>query len=212
MVSAAPCTLLLKPTSDSFDVNECRKALETGSEKAKIEAMSNLLHAVATGESCGSLVMHVIRFVMPNQKSKLLKKLVLLFFEMVPKVDSDGKLLQEMILLWYEEMALPLLWLIVFHSNALRMDLQHPNEFVQGVTLRFVCKLTEPELLEPLLPVVRTCLVHRLCRPRVLIYLSVGAQPSVCEAQCHLCCLVYLPPPGIDDPGRSRAYRAGAGR
>jgi coatomer subunit beta len=101
MPSTAPCTLLLKPTSDSFDVNECRKALETGSEKAKIEAMSNLLHAVAVGEACGSLVMHVIRFVMPNQKNKFLKKLVLLFFEMVPKVDSDGKLLQEMILLWY---------------------------------------------------------------------------------------------------------------
>lgn len=38
---------------------------------------------------------------MPNQKNKFLKKMVLLFFEMVPKVDSEGKLLQEMILLWY---------------------------------------------------------------------------------------------------------------
>jgi coatomer subunit beta len=38
--------------------------------------------------------------------------------------------------------------------------LQHPNEYVRGVTLRFVCKLTEPELLEPLLPVVRACLEH----------------------------------------------------
>lgn len=47
----------------------------------------------------------------------------------------------------------------MIHSNALRSDLQHPNEYVRGVTLRFVCKLTEPELLEPLIPVVRQCLV-----------------------------------------------------
>lgn len=54
------------------------------------------------------------------------------------------------------------------------MDLQHPNEFVQGVTLRFVCKLTEPELLEPLLPVVRTCLViNALSYPYT--YICVGA-------------------------------------
>lgn len=45
-------------------------------------------------------------------------------------------------------------------SNALRSDLQHPNEYVRGVTLRLVCKLQEPELLEPLLSVVRACLVR----------------------------------------------------
>lgn len=96
-----PCTLLLKSSPEPFDVNDCRRALETGSEKAKIDAMKALLTATANGEPCGSLVMHVIRFVMPNQKNKLLKKLVLYFFELVPKVDGEGKLLQEMILLWY---------------------------------------------------------------------------------------------------------------
>lgn len=99
-VADEPCTLLLKPRAEPFDVNECRKALENGTEAAKIEAMIGLLHAMADGEPCGSLVMHVIRFVMPNQKNKFLKKLVLYFFELVPKVDAEGKLLQEMILLW----------------------------------------------------------------------------------------------------------------
>lgn len=102
MIASSPCTLLIKPTADAFDVNECRKTLETGSETAKIEAMSSLLAAVANGEPCSSLIMHVIRFVMPNQKNKFLKKLVLYFFELVPKTDSEGKLLQEMILLWYK--------------------------------------------------------------------------------------------------------------
>ncbi len=100
MPTAQPCSLLLKPSPVPFDINDCRKALENGSENAKIDAMSALLTAMANGEPCGSLVMHVIRFVMPNQKNKFLKKLVLLFFEMVPKVDTEGKLLQEMILLW----------------------------------------------------------------------------------------------------------------
>lgn len=49
-----------------------------------------------------------------------------------------------------------------FHSNSWRNDLQHPNEFVRGATLRFLCHLREPELLEPLMPSVRSCLVKRL--------------------------------------------------
>jgi len=40
-------------------------------------------------------------------------------------------------------------------------DLQHPNEFLRGSTLRFLCKLKEPELLEPLMPAIRACLEHR---------------------------------------------------
>jgi len=43
----------------------------------------------------------------------------------------------------------------------LRNDLLHPNEFVRGNTLRFLCKLKEAELLEPLIPSVRNCLEHK---------------------------------------------------
>lgn len=96
------CTLLVKGSGESLDVNEIRQCLETGSDKAKIEAMTKVLTAMANGDGSGAgLLMHVIRFVMPNQKNKYLKKLVFLFVELVPKVDADGKLLQEMILLWY---------------------------------------------------------------------------------------------------------------
>lgn len=44
-----------------------------------------------------SLLMTVIRFVMPSQDHTL-KKLLLIFWEIVPKYSSDGKLMQEMIL------------------------------------------------------------------------------------------------------------------
>lgn len=43
----------------------------------------------------------------------------------------------------------------------MRFDLQHPNEYVRGNTLRFVCKLRDAELVEPLLQPARQCLEHR---------------------------------------------------
>lgn len=39
-------------------------------------------------------------------------------------------------------------------------DLQHPNEYIRGSTLRFLCKIKEAEILEPLVPSVRACLVN----------------------------------------------------
>jgi coatomer subunit beta len=39
--------------------------------------------------------------------------------------------------------------------------LQHPNEYIRGATLRFLQKIREAELLEPLVPSVRSCLEHR---------------------------------------------------
>ena len=75
----------------------------------------------------------------------MIKKLLLIFWEIVPKTEPDGRLKHEMILV----------------CDAYRKDLQHPNEFIRGATLRFLCKLKEPELLEPLMPSIRTCLEHR---------------------------------------------------
>ena len=47
------------------------------------------------------------------------------------------------------------------NSNGIRNDLQHPNEYIRGNTLRFLSKLREPELIEPLLSSARSCLEHR---------------------------------------------------
>ena len=69
----------------------------------------------------------------------------MLYWEVVPKVSPDGKLLPEMILV----------------CNALRNDLISPNEYVRGCMLRFLCKLKEHDILEPLIPSVKACLEHR---------------------------------------------------
>ena len=39
---------------------------------------------------------------------------------------------------------------------------QHPNEYIRGATLRFLQKISrDAELLEPLIPICRSCLEHR---------------------------------------------------
>jgi coatomer subunit beta len=49
------------------------------------------------GEKFPSILMTIIRFVMPVA-DHFLKKLLLVFWEIVPKNTPDGKLMQEMIL------------------------------------------------------------------------------------------------------------------
>lgn len=140
------CYTLINVTLDSEPPNELqlRSDLEKGDVTAKIEALKKTIHLMLNGEKFPNLLMTIIRFVLPLQDHTI-KKLLLIFWEIVPKTTPDGKLLQEMILV----------------CDAYRKDLQHPNEFIRGSTLRFLCKLKEPELLEPLMPAIRTCLEHR---------------------------------------------------
>ncbi|TPX58671.1 hypothetical protein PhCBS80983_g02984 [Powellomyces hirtus] len=125
-------------------MQELRKQLETQKDEQKIETMKRILLIMLNGDPLPQLLMHIIRFVVPS-KNKQLKKLLLIYWEICPKTSPDGKLKQEMVLV----------------CNNLRNDLLHPNEFIRGSTLRFLCKLREAELLEPLIPAVRTCLEHR---------------------------------------------------
>ncbi len=111
--------------------------------------------------------MPIIQYVLPS-KNKQIKRILHLYWEVCPKLDDSGKLKQEMILVWYvgnkSLTTLPLLTLILRNSNAIRNDLQHPNEYIRGATLRFLQKIREAELLEPLVPTVRSCLVSSAIR------------------------------------------------
>jgi coatomer subunit beta len=75
--------------------------LEKGTDEAKIETMKRILSVMLNGDPMTGLLMHIIRFVMPS-KNKPLKKLLYLYYEICPKHDSNGKLRQEWILVWYE--------------------------------------------------------------------------------------------------------------
>ncbi|XP_067946901.1 coatomer subunit beta-like [Watersipora subatra] len=146
MSDQACYTLLADPHEGDFpNEQEIKTLLEKGTVADKRNTIKKLVHMVLSGERVGaSLLMHVIRFAMPTLDHEL-KKLLLIFWEVVPKYTPDGKMMHEYILV----------------CDAYRKDLQHPNEYIRGCTLRFLCKLKEPELLEPLMPTIRACLEHR---------------------------------------------------
>ena len=73
-------------------------------------------------------------------------------------MDESGKMRHEMILV----------------CNAIQRDLQHPNEYIRGNTLRYLTKLKEPELLETLVPNVRQCLEHRHAYVRKMLFSHYG--------------------------------------
>lgn len=141
----APCyTIINSPDMEIPNEMQLKLDLEKGDTNVKIETLKKVIQMLLNGERLSGLIMTIIRFVLPVQNHTI-KKLLLIFWEIVPKTSPDGKLLQEMILV----------------CDAYRKDLQHPNEFLRGSTLRFLCKLKEPELLEPLMPAIRACLDHR---------------------------------------------------
>lgn len=146
VVQSVPCTILLHPAviQESAGVQLLRRQIEEGSDEQKRDAVKATILLLLQGESVPQMLMPIIRFAMPS-KDRVLKKLLLLFWEVVDKKTADGKLLHEMILV----------------CNALMKDLNHPNEYIRGSTLRLVCKLKEPELLEPLIESIRLCLDHR---------------------------------------------------
>ncbi|KAJ9461186.1 Coatomer subunit beta-2 [Diplonema papillatum] len=149
------CPLLVSYDKQSPTQKELREKIEKGDTATKIEAVKDMIALTLNGEPQTKMIMPVIRFIQPagsTTSTKVssdplihtLKKIVLYFWEVMDKVDSKGNLLPELILV----------------VDSLRRDLSHPNEFVRGATLRFLCRLKEKEILEPLAPTVLECLAH----------------------------------------------------
>lgn len=85
--------------ADQPTLQELKTQLEKGTDDTKIDTMKKILTIMLNGDPMPGLLMHIIRFVMPS-KSKPLKKLLYLYYEICPKHDSNGKLKQEWILVW----------------------------------------------------------------------------------------------------------------
>jgi len=140
-------TLIYSPSvTDSEPSNEMqlKQEIEHGDNRTKTEALKKVILMTLNGEKLTGLLMTIIKYLLPSADHTI-KKLLLIFWEIWPKTDEQGKLRPEMILV----------------CDAYRKDLQHPNEFIRGSTLRFLCKLRQPELIEPLMPAIRACLEHR---------------------------------------------------
>lgn len=86
-------------TEGTPTLQELRTQLEKGTDESKVETMKRILTIMLNGDPMPQLLMHIIRFVMPS-KSKPLKKLLYFYYEICPKLDNQGKLKQEFILVW----------------------------------------------------------------------------------------------------------------
>ncbi|KAN0015100.1 hypothetical protein ACTFIU_001423 [Dictyostelium citrinum] len=149
-----PCTILINyDKGDPPQVNEFKQNFEHGTTEQKIETLKKVILYTINGEPIPQLLMPIILYVMPSNDHTI-KKLLLIYWEVIEKTHL-GKLKSEMILV----------------CNSLLNDLNHPNEFVRGSTLRFLCKLREAEVLEPLVPSVRTNLEnrHAYCRRNAVL-------------------------------------------
>ncbi|KAI3404577.1 SEC26 [Candida oxycetoniae] len=168
MMNDSGYTLIYEPNAASrTSINEFKTLLEKGKDEVKVDTMKKILITILNGDAMPELLMHIIRFVMPS-KNKELKKLLYHYWEVCPKLDEKGKMRHEMILV----------------CNAIQRDLQHPNEYIRGNTLRYLTKLKEAELLETLVPNVRQCLEHRHAYVRKN---AVFALWSIYKVSDHLC-------------------------
>ena len=138
------CTVLVWYDAVYQKESELAERLESRDAAVKVEALKSLIAALVNGEHYPKLLMSVIKFCL-HSESHAVKKLLLLYWEVVEKKGKDGALLHEMILV----------------CNALKNNVTHPNEFVRGATLRFLCKIKEQEILESLIPSITDNLQHR---------------------------------------------------
>eukprot|EP00536_Pseudo-nitzschia_multiseries_P005570 jgi/Psemu1/254613/estExt_Genewise1Plus.C_1050036 len=133
--------------------------LESNDDNVKKHALKAAIMAMLGGETMPRILMQVIRFCI-NSDDKPLKKLTMLYWEVVPKYqDLTGEeLLQQAAGNSVPRKLLPEMILV---CNALMNDLNHANEYVRGSMLRFLCKVKDEEILGPLIPSIKSCLTHR---------------------------------------------------
>jgi len=136
------------------------KDLESSDDNVKKHALKAAIMAMLGGEAMPSILMQVIRFCI-NSNDKQLKKLCMLYWEVVPKYEEPTS--EELLAAAsggppIKRKMLPVMLLV---CNALMNDLNHPNEYVRGSLLRFLCKVKDEEILGPLIPSIKSCLEHR---------------------------------------------------
>uniref|UniRef100_A0A0C9RK81 TSA: Wollemia nobilis Ref_Wollemi_Transcript_13888_3353 transcribed RNA sequence n=1 Tax=Wollemia nobilis TaxID=56998 RepID=A0A0C9RK81_9CONI len=144
--------------------NEIKESLEGNDMERKQEALKKAIMLLLNGDTLPQLFITIVRYVLPSEDHTI-QKLLLLYLEIIDKTDARGKVLPEMILI----------------CQNLRNNLQHPNEYIRGVTLRFLTRLNEAELIEPLIPSVLANLEHRhpyIRRNAILAVMSIYKLPQ----------------------------------
>jgi len=147
-LNSRECRLLLSydapPNWQMAKEADYMQKMESKNEETKVAALKCLISSTVSGESYPRLLMSVIKYCL-HSDHHLLKKLLLTYWEVVEKRTKDGNLMHEMILV----------------CNAMKNNLTHANEYIRGATLRFLCKISDVEILESLIPSITSNLEHR---------------------------------------------------
>lgn len=125
---------------------DIKKGLESADLAVKEKHLKLLVTYILNSENFPQLIIEVINHVLPHQqKSRGIKKLLFLYWEVVDKFKADGTLKDEITLV----------------CNNFRNDLLHPNEYVAGRALRLVSSIHNKFILESLMEsIVGKCLGH----------------------------------------------------
>ena len=118
--------------------------LINGTTPDKIKALKTLIRMILNDENYPRMMMSVLKFCQMVEDHQL-KKLCILYWEVVEKINSDGTTKGE----------------ITLACNALRHDLLSSNEFIRGKTLRLVSKIMIRDILENLINAINENITYR---------------------------------------------------
>lgn len=117
---------------------------QKGTLEEKRTALKTLIRCISNDENYPRLLMGVLTNLQRLDDHGV-KKLLFLYWEIVEKTNINGTVKDE----------------ITLAVNALRKDLESPNEFIRGRTLRLVSKIHVQPIVEDLIDCVVANLSHR---------------------------------------------------
>ena len=122
------------------------KGIASKDIKEKEKSLNFLIINIINDQYYEQNIMTVINHIIPYQsKSVMLKKLVLIYWEIIQKRKHNGVVLDEFLLV----------------CNNLRNDLNHANEFVVGATLKLIGRIAINEIIDSLIvPIYENALKH----------------------------------------------------
>ena len=129
--------------------NDLVTTFQRGTLVEKKKALMTLIKIISNDENYPRLLMDVLTNLQMNPDHGI-KKLLFLYWEIVEKTKVDGSVKDE----------------IILAVNALRKDLDSPNEYIRGRTLRLISKINVQQIVEDLIDAVITNLQHRNCYVR----------------------------------------------
>lgn len=141
-------SLYIRPPDSCVIPNkaEILKGLTSKDLSEKTTNFNHLLISILNDPYADQMIMNVLNHILPFQaKSRKLKKMLLIYWEVIQKTKPDGSLADE----------------FMMACNNLRNDLTHANEYVVGLALKLIGRVAVREILDSLLPsVLDKCLTH----------------------------------------------------